>query len=310
MDSTLTGRTIAVLGANGQIGRVLCEACLNVGGILYPFVRNNDTISKFTASSGVEAIPYEMFATGSYDVIINAAGPGDPAVHRQLDSKIIEILDRLDLLVLDYLDTHGETIYIYFSTGAIYDGDYKISADDTSTRTFSVGMVDVDGMYPLAKLVAESRHRARVGAHIADIRLFGFVSKYLPQYAGFFLSQVSNAIKSNIPLDVSGENFVRDIVGPCEVIDLIEKIVASGKCNDAYDLYSADPVTKFELLDVLSSIYGLVVRFSDPVQDAILMHKPVLITKREQSKAVGYMPSRTSAEVVVEEFSGIIHEKT
>ena len=162
-------------------------------------------------------------------------------------------------------------------------------------------------MYPLAKLAAEARHRARSNARIADIRLFGYVSERLDPKAGYFLSHVLLALREGIPFETHGTDFIRDVVGPRELADLIDRIVDADGPNDAYDVYSAAPTTKLEILNQITNIFGLEVRFTGTVTAISGTLKPGRITLRNQAEAISYRPKRTSLEVVTEEFK---HAKT
>ena len=302
MVSLLEKKVIAILGANGQIGRTLIGIYGQLDIELYLFVRNHDTLADLSFNTFIHVLPYDAFGREHYDVVINAAGPGDPVIQRKLNSRIVETLDRLDLLVLNYIDDHSDTIYIYISSGAVYDGNYVNAVDNLSVFSLPAGKLDEICMYPLAKLAAEARHRARFNARIADIRLFGYVSEYLNPEAGHFLSQILRALRENVPFETHCVDFVRDVVGPAELTDLIERIVEAGGKNEAYDLYSVAPMTKLELLDQMSHIYGLKVSFSHEVTANMGARKPDRITLRDQAELIFYLPKRTSIDVVVEEF--------
>ena len=301
MASSLEGKTVAIVGANGQIGRTLCDAYATESVILRLFVRDPASLAELAQNENLRVFPYESFFNERYDVVVNTAGPGDPVMQRNLDSRIVETLDRLDLMVLDYLDGSNDVNYIYISTGAVYAGGYEKAADDASVLTLPVGRVDAVSMYPLAKLSAEARHRARGSARIADIRLFGYISERLDPNAGFFLSKVLNAIGEDTPFATNRSDFVRDFVGPTEMVDMIERIIDVGGGNDAFDIYSAAPLTKLELLEQLAEVYGLNVCFNEVIENALPMRKPSRVSLRRQSEGIGYIPKRTSLAVVIDE---------
>lgn len=301
MAPSLADKVVAILGANGQIGRTLSDIYSKSGIDLRLFVREQDSLDDLSADDTIRVLSYETFGTEYYDVIINAAGPGGPAVQRNLDSRIVETLDRMDYMVLDYLEDHTATIYLYISTGAVYDGGYTKAVDEMSVLTLPVGTLNAASMYPLAKLAAEARHRARSKACIADIRLFGYVSDRLDPEADYFLSLVLKALHDGSPFETHGTDFVRDVVGPSELVELIDRIIETGGRNDAYDVYSAAPLTKLELLDLLANIFDLKVCLTDTVVTGMEVQKPGRITLRNQAESIGYQPSRTSARIVIEE---------
>lgn len=296
---------IAILGANGQIGKsLICQ--LHEEFKLQLFARKTEDVlsflkRRFSKSDGFDVCDLKEFGAGNYDVIINAAGPGDPSEQRISNSNILDVSEKLDRMVLDYLDKFPQTSYIYFSTGAVYDGDYKQAVDENSVLSLSVDKLEGPQLYALAKLSAEARHRARPHNKIADIRLFGYISPFLNMQGSFFLSEVLKAVVQKTTFQTTPSDFVRDFVGPQEMADLMRCLIKNNVPNGAYDLYSKMPVTKFEMINACVDRLNFKFEVSGNDADDKAVVKPSCISLRPQSRQIGYAPKGNSLEIVVRE---------
>jgi len=298
-------KIIAILGANGQIGKsLICQ--LHEEFKLQLFVRKIEDVSsflkrRFSNSDDFDVCDLKEFGFGRYDVIINAAGPGDPSEQRKSNSNILDVSEKLDRMVLDYLDQFPQTSYIYFSTGAVYDGAYKQAVDENSVFSVSVDKLEGPQLYALAKLAAEARHRARSHNKIADIRLFGYISPFLDMQGSFFLSEVLKAVVQKTTFQTTPSDFVRDFVGPQETADLIRCLIKNNVPNGAYDLYSRMPVTKYEMINGFADSLSFKFEMVEADTEYKAVTKPSCISLRLQSRQIGYAPKWNSLEIVVRE---------
>lgn len=303
-------RSIAILGASGQIGMGLVQAFAS-DARLSLFGRDPGRVRQMAAAHGlVDKLDHigsmAEFSDGTYDAVINAAGPGDPARHRAAGADIASLTERLDRLVLDYLDDHPAAGYVYISTGAVYGPSYDVPATDKTPLCPPAAAGQPENLYARAKLAAETRHRARAGARIADIRLFGYVSPGIDPDGGYLLSRMLRCLIDDAPFRSGGSDFVRDYVGPRELAGLIRLILAAGTPNQAFDMQSAEPVTKYELINGLIDALGLKFERTDPHMEYIDKAKPLRVSLRSCSDDIGYLAARSSLRVVIDELTSAL----
>ncbi|MFN3076466.1 MAG: NAD-dependent epimerase/dehydratase family protein [Alphaproteobacteria bacterium] len=295
---------VAILGARGQIARGIV-AHLPREWDLRLFSRDPERPHAEARERGVPVLANERFGDGRYDVVLNAAGSGDPVVHRALGAGVLRMTETLDNLVLDHLVLRPETAYLYLSTGAIYgayDPNYDNPVADDPYLCLPLDRLGKVNPYVVAKLAAETKHRHLSGLRIADLRIFGYFSRHMDPGSGFFLAQAAAALGSGRPFHTHPTDFVRDLVSPEDLAGQIAALVAQDVPNDAYDAVSAKPVTKFEILDNLRAGFGL-----EYVVDggaAVRFPSPDRVTSLSgRQKRVTYHPRMTSLELVLREMA-------
>lgn len=302
-------KRVALFGATGHIGKgIICKYPANEWQLTL-FSRNAANVGRFLDEQSltykfVEIRGYDDFLGGDYDVVINAAGPGDPGKIRESSADILEITEYFDNLVLRYLANHPTSAYINISTGALYGDANEGMACETSL--FSVPLnkpADRYFWYRVAKLNSEAKHRAQPRLPIADIRVFGYFTRFIDPNGTFFLSEVVRCLQDKRSFDTDDSDFVRDYIGMDEIMDLIEKLINAGIPNGAYDIYSARPTTKWQLLEVLRQRFELSCK--NPPEHRKLC--PSVISHYDRIAGIGYHPRRTSIEVVVSEMAALLH---
>lgn len=290
---------IAILGAGGQIAKGLAEEFAGRCATLYLFSREPSRLPG--------AHPYSAFPSFEYDLIINAAGPGDPRTIRVANPDVFRITEFFDNLVLDYIAHRSTAMYVFLSTGAVYLNGYAEVARYESRCALPVNEITADIYYPIAKIHAEAKHRALAASNIADIRIFGYFSRYVSLTGGFFLSEVASAIVSGRPLRTTASNFVRDYVCAADIVRLIDCLRDAGVNNGAYDLLSAAPVSKGELLRAMESKFGMQIEFDESSVEGF-DEAPSLpfLSDHPAATRVGYRPASTSMEVVESEMRALL----
>lgn len=295
---------IAILGASGQIGKGLTQAFAGEAQ-LFLFARSPHRVERFLtantlSSESIKTGRMEEFPAGAYDVVINAAGPGDPKTLGAPDTNILTVTEDLDRLGLRYVVDNPDAAYIYLSTGAIYGPDY-----DTDVFTWPVNAPPLGRLYPLAKLTAEARHRALTDRKIADIRIFGYFSRHADRSAGFLLSQISDALLSRRRLVTGPEDLVRDYIGPNDLVALIRCLLRAGTPNGSYDIYSDRPATKFQILELLEGAVQLA--WDVEGGDARRREPPQTIARDGMRAAsLGYKPKLSTLSLVEREIRAIL----
>lgn len=306
-ETAISGARIAILGAGGQIGRGLVEA-LRADCRLDLFTERPARLAKylnerFTDRQSIEISHTEAFGHGAYDLVVNAALPGDPDIIRSLGAKILHASEAVDNMVLRYLDWHPRCKMLFLSTGAIYGNAYERAADTGDALAIKVNQPEKALFYPLSRIVAEAKHRA-LGSHtILDVRVFGYLSGELPVGGGFFLSEIANSLLSDTPLHSDRRNFLRDFVGPREIANCVRYALNAPRFNRAIDLVSPEAISKKRILALVSERLGLHYTVSDG--DYIDEDKPDW--PRQLSNLAmdmpGFEPARPSSEVIIDELS-------
>ncbi|MGQ0663100.1 MAG: NAD-dependent epimerase/dehydratase family protein [Pseudomonadota bacterium] len=304
-------RTIAILGASGHIAKGLVGEFRDQARLSL-FARNPRSIEAYLDANladrrGIEVGPYAAFAGAECEVVINAAGPGDPRAIDRAGAELLGWTAKVDDLVLDYVARRPATIYVFLSTGAIYSLAEGEAAGPDSEARLPVNRLGPRHVYALAKLVAEARHRALSQFRIADIRVFGYFSRQIDLDGGFFLAELANCLVNGQRFLTSAHNFVRDFVGADDLAHLIRLLVAAGAPNNAYDICSAAPVTKVEVIEVLAQRYGLEFRIEGAADFADRdLVKPATISRHDAAAKIGYAPRKGSMELIVREIGAMV----
>jgi len=281
---------VALLGARGQIARTI-----------RPHLPSAWRVTSFSRSSGEGALPYEALSRHSFDLIINAAGPGDPAVHRAAGLELFRVTEYFDNLCLDYLRQRPGCAYVYMSTGAIYANGYAVAGEDDSILELPVNHLGPGHAYLMAKLAAEAKHRADPDLKIADLRVFGYATGAMDLEAGFFLAEAARCHREGRPFATHARDFRRDFVAPEDLAQLIRLLAEAGVPNGCYDACSAAPTTKFEIFHMLTRRFGFRVAMDSDSESTPL---PPLDSLSHMSEAprLGYRPEFSSIAVVERAF--------
>lgn len=305
---------IAILGATSEIAKdLIVSFTQKLSHDLLLFSRNPEHIKQWLILIGssiqCQALGYEAFsADRTFDVIINFVGVGNPAKAVEIGSSIFEVTQNYDLMALNYLKAHPNCKYIFLSSGAAYGNIFQQPANESSQAIFPVNQMEAKNWYGLAKLYAETRHRAHTNLNITDVRVFNYFSATQDMSARFLISDAVRAIASRQILQTSAENIVRDYLGAEDFYQLISKILLAGPTNTAVDCYSQQPIQKFQLLDLLLEQYGLKyevsAHFGTPNAYGA-MHNYYSIN-RIANKFYGFEPKFTSAELVLSQSAIIL----
>lgn len=307
---------IALIGATSHIAKGII-ACFSsrqdVDLLLY--ARVPERISEFLAAAGVnnsaEVFPLTSLGSQSCDVIINCIGIGDPGKLKREPESIFTLTSDWDSLVLDALQQRPETLYVNFSSGAVYGTDFSQPVNETSPALFSPNSLHAEEFYGIAKLHSEARHRALAHLNIVDLRVFGYFSRYIDLDTRYLLTDIINCLKSGTELLTTADNIIRDYVHPEDLAALVECCIDRRRLNDVYDVYSLQPVTKFELLDYFAARHGLRYRVADECSVVTATGKKAHYYSCSRRAAdLGYQPAYSSLECIRTESEKIMSRWT
>ena len=125
---------------------------------------------------------------------------------------------------------------------------------------------------------------------------------------GYFITEVINSLLNEKVLVTNDTNIVRDYVHPDDLFSAIRKcIIESGKINAAFDVASAKPVTKREILDYFSSQYDLKYEMNQSLgYDSATGAKNIYCSNYNKAQEIGYQPKFSSLETIKEEAEYIL----
>lgn len=262
---------IAVLGATSQIAKDFIISFSEDDSHKHEvimFSRSSDKVANQFKELGVELsylnLLYSDFHNGlDFDVIINFVGVGDPVQAKIMGAKIFEITEEYDNLVTNYLKKHPDCKYIFMSSGAVYGGDFDEAIDEKSMAKIDINNFKSTDWYAVAKIYAESKHRAMSNYSIVDVRIFNYFSHTQDLNSRFLITDIVRSIKNRGVLKTNATNIVRDFITPSDFYRLIMSVINSSKMNSPIDCYTIAPVDKFSLLKRCQKEFGLLYEIVD-----------------------------------------------
>ena len=300
-------KNIAIFGSTGHIGKNLISF----------FIKNNDfkiflfsrDIKKFESlkmifSDTMSFNTYDDFGKNEYDVIINCVGISNPNEFEKNSRSIFDIAEFYDTMVLDYLKNFPTTLYINLSSGAVFSGEFDKPVDDSSTYKFDVNGINKGEMYSISKMYLESKHRSLPDLNIVDLRIFGFFSRFIDVNAGFFMSELLQALKNKSEFITDKKDFVRDYVNPKDFYDLTKNCIANKKINDVFDVYSKEIISKFQILEECFNKFDLKFKLVEKIESV----SPTGVKKNyyslsRKAEKINYFPQFSSLETILNESS-------
>lgn len=306
---------MAILGATGHIAKnIIFHFCKQRKYRLFLYVRSIEHMQNFlkiighdNSDDNITIKTYDEFKSGNFNIVINCVGRSDPAKLKAIGPSIFRLTERFDNLILDYQERFPNTLYINFSSGAVYGTDFKTCVSENDLATIDMNHIDSSNFYRIAKINSEAKHRALKSFNIIDLRIFNFFSRFIETDTKFFINEVISCIKQGKSLITGPENIVRDYVHPKDMMSLIEKCINKHTANDVFDVYSLKPVTKFEILDYFSAQLGLkyIVRNNVNITAATGI-KEHYYSNNRKAQEIGYIPQFSSMESIIQESKAIL----
>jgi len=301
---------VALLGATSHIakGLIACWTPRKDRELLL-YARSPERVREFLMQLGksqAEVFPIDAFGKEKYDVVVNCVGIGSPQKLKENLEDIFRITSCFDVLILDYLAGHPQTLYINMSSGAAYGADFSQPVDEQSQAQFNVNNLKAEEFYGIAKLHAEARHRALPGLNIVDLRIFGYFSRYIDLDEKFLLSEIISCLKNKLTLVTTPVDIWRDYLHPHDLVSLIDACITDCPLNAAYDAYSSKEVSKFEILEFFAATFGLEYEIDKSYQSlAVTGQKSRYYSAGRKAQRIGYVPAFTSIEGIKAETSAI-----
>lgn len=273
---------IGLFGSTGLIGLELKSHLKGLGHEVVPFSR--------IPNRKIGLVGYEtLFGISDLSVIVNLIGghaKNNPEVGQKYG------ID-LDALACEWSKANDRP-YIYISSGAIFGHSFgKIV---TSSSPFV--MPPIGDSYTASKLLHEKRHSElrRQRVRVSDLRIFSYSGPLFIKKGNYFLSELMKAAHSGHVLEIVGQDFVRDYVGASELAQAILAL-STGANPTAFNLFSAEPVRKSQILALFSERMGLSYVWSQSEKSAVDAVQHYL---SEASQEIEQYNPRTSMETIRE----------
>jgi len=293
-------KNIAILGATSHIAKGLIFNFTKIKKYeLFLFARAPQKVKDFLRVNNLGLTchidRFKRFKKENYDAIINCVGLGTPEKVREASEGIFKLTDEFDSMILQYLHRHPGSLYINFSSGAVYN----VALDNLGPEHY----------YGIAKLYQEAKHRALKELNIVDVRVFSYFSRFIDLNSGYFLTELIRSLKEKKFFVTDSCDFVRDFIAPQDIFGLIRLIIKAKPFNGAVDAYSSMPVKKSELLEYFVKNYALKYSIDRKVKFACPTGKKVKYAPSLRiAAALGYKPKFSSLNTVIAESKYILGE--
>jgi nucleoside-diphosphate-sugar epimerase len=292
---------IAILGATSQIARDLIVSFSKSNHVqLSLFARRPQAVHAWLNAIGLSdrfSVKHFDGFSGDfrYDAVINFVGVGNLAQAAVMGASILDVTYFYDSLALNYLQKHPDCRYIFLSSGAAYGSSFLKPANRDTVAMIPINNLHPQEWYGVAKLHAETRHRAAAEMPIVDVRVFNYFSNTQDMSDRYLITDIVRAISNNTLLKTSTAYMKRDFLTPSDFYQLICQILIGNPVNTAVDCFTLDPVDKPTLLIEMQEKYSLKYQFIDAeVGINATGSKPFYYSTNRSAEVFGYKPNFTS----------------
>ncbi|SFE86047.1 Nucleoside-diphosphate-sugar epimerase [Paenibacillus algorifonticola] len=305
-------KKVAILGSTGHIAKNIIYGLSTKNYQLFLFARNTEAVKSFmtteiSSSENSSIHSFSEFSDHKYDVVINCVGIGDPGKLRRAGGSIFKLTEEFDNLILDYLELNKETLYINLSSGVAYGSNFNTPADQNKNALININNISSTDYYTISKINTETKHRAFSQFNIIDLRVFGFFSRFIDLKTPYFLSDIVNCVKSGSAFITGNSDMVRDYIDPKDFLNIIEKCIQAKDINDVFDVYSLEPISKFEMISFFEKHYNLKVSIEDnKVLTSVTGIKSNYYSLNKRAEILGYKPEFRSIDSINNELKEIL----
>lgn len=309
---------IAIFGSTSHIAKGLINNFLQSGEFsLHLYTRSPDKVRSFLGAMGkspdrdcVIHEGYRDFTKSPHGVVINCVGVGTLNKLRGDFTKYFTVTEEYDNLAIGYLcNSCPDALYISFSSGAIYGRECSAPAEADTMNCIRVNQIIPEDYYFITRLNAEAKHRSFKNLKIVDLRLFSYFSRFIDLTDNYFIAEVLNCILNKKVLVTDNVNIIRDYVHPEDLFSIIRKCMDAGKINEAFDVTSAKPVEKREILDYFSLEHGLKYKMSRSLGHVSATgSKNIYCSNYNNAASIGYKPAFSSMDTIKQESRYILNE--
>lgn len=299
---------IAIVGASSYIAKDLILS-YNDEHELFLFCRRPDEMRTFMQTAGLTKFSvheYHEILTekGWYlDAVLNFVGAGDPQHVINMGADIFRITEKYDGYALCFL-RKPETKYIFISSGAAYGNNFERPVTSTTPAIFPMTPTP-SHYYGLAKYQTECAHRL-IDRPIVDLRVYSYFSDTQNLSRRFMITDMLRAIKNNDWFKAHKNFMYRDYIGAVDFRQAVDAILVAKPINRAFNCYSSAPIEKEELLELMSSRFGLRVEISNEPLLIATGVKPYYYSIDRDLSKLGYIPTQSSLSSILEGATSIL----
>lgn len=312
-----TARKITFLGATSTIAKSLILRCEKLPDAeLTLFARDADRTRRFLDEYAAEnhriVADFASLPDQRYDMIVNCIAVGRPSAlaGRGHDESLFATTEYFENLILGSLRAHPSCLYVNLSSGAVYGGGFRHPVRPEQDAVFPINRVGGANYYQAVRIYTEARHRALAPANIVDLRIFSYFSRFLPLDSKYLLADMISCVKKNDVFETDDVDIVRDFLHPDDLFQAILALLSREPLNAAFDLYSAEPIGKFALLERFKEEFGLKYRVvARKIENMNSGVKPCYYSLNHEAGTLGYAPRHTSLETVLTETKIILSAK-
>jgi nucleoside-diphosphate-sugar epimerase len=254
--------TIAIIGATSHIAKGLIFSFLGDDKYeLSLYARRPEKVKIFLhsigASSNIAIFDINDFGDKSFDAVINCVGYGNPGQLQNSYYDFIKVTEQFDNLIIDYITKNHDCLYINMSSGAVYGDVFSQPPEINTNASYFCNPIYKTSYYGIAKLYSEAKHRAMESYQIVDLRIFGFFSRFIDLSAPYLVNDMINCVINKIVFKTGLIDIWRDFVHYDDLKSLICLCMKKDQINLSLDVYSKEPVSKFQLLSFFTDKYNL-----------------------------------------------------
>lgn len=311
--------SVAIFGSTSHIAKGLIRRFLRDGAVgLHLYTRSPGALRGFLGAAGLDPAGCEIhagyadFPGSAYDVVINCVGVGPLSKLEGDFTRYFTVTEEYDNRILAWQrERCPEALYVSLSSGAVYGRSFAAPAAEESENCIRVNRILKEDYYAIVRLNAEAKHRAFERLRIADLRVFAYFSRDIDPTDAYFINEVLGCVSAGTELVTGEADIVRDYLHPEDLFSAVVKCIGAGAVNAAFDVVSAAPVTKFEILDYFSARHGLRYRVEPSLSQASATgSKNVYCSQYGRAREIGYEPAYTSMDTIRQESPHILERGT
>ena len=298
-------KKIAIIGSTSAIALDFIQ--LNKDQYkFYFFCRNTKKMKCFLErnkiSGDLSKIDENFELTGCFDCVINFVGVGDPGKAEGFND-IYFVTQRIDDVIIKYLKSNPEVLYIFISSGSAYGINFERPPNENSCSVFSANKLHETDKYSLAKFMTEKKHRFLKNYNICDLRIFNYVGFNQELNGKFLHSQLFSACIKNEELEVSSSEIFRDYLHPRDFTQAIGCVVSKLNVNDVFDVYSKKPISNYEIFDQFKKC-GLKIKINyQQIPSNPTGLKKYYYSTNKKISEIGFQPQFSSLESLLDVYS-------
>jgi len=300
-------KNIAIFGSTGHVAKNLISFFSKDKTFdLFLFSRDPTKSKTLSSPHKFSFRSYDEFEKNEYDVIINCIGV-NVAKFTNYDPFHLIISEFYDNKIINYLKNHSTTLYLNLSSGAIFGQDFISPVNDFSIPKLDLNEVNQGTLYSSSKIYSEFKHRSFVDFNIVDLRIFGFFSKFIDLNTNFFMSELIKSVKNKSNFITNNDDIIRDYVNPSDFYNLVKCCISNKKINDAFDVYSKEPISKFQILKEFSDKFDLKFKLIEKLESISETGlKKNYYSLSRKAKKIDYFPQFSSLETILNESALIL----